>query len=523
MNPTIQRKVGIAALIVMISILLSRVIGLFREMAIAYVGGASGLVDAYQVAFILPEILNHIVASGFLSVTFIPIFSDYLARDNETEGWHVFSAIHCVFGSFLILLIIAAIIGAPHLVQWLAPGFKDPEKIALAVRMTRIIIPAQFFFFNGGLFMAVQFAREKFAMPALAPVFYNIGIITGGLLLGPWIGIEGFAWGVLGGAFVGNFAIQYIGARKVGMRFRFNFDFRHPGLTRFIRLTLPLIVGLTMMFSTELFFKFFGSFLAPGNISGLNYSLRVMLILVGLFGQAAGVAATPYLSRLAVEKQFGEMNKLLNTTLRYLGLVIPFSALFMVLRAEIITLLFQRGNFDAADTALTANILLFLMLGAFAFAAQTVVVRCYYAMQNTLLPALLGTIAVILSIPLYWGGMILMDAAGVALAISLSAILQVSVLYLIWNKKSHNTESGRVFRFYSIMAGLAILTGGVLEPLRQLIRSHLHGSAVADSLACAIIIGALFTGLILTAGKGLGITEIAEMRKRLFARFFKHL
>ncbi|MDZ7597803.1 MAG: lipid II flippase MurJ [Desulfobacterales bacterium] len=185
------------------------------------------------------------------------------------------------------------------------------------------------------------------------------------------------------------------------MRWGFVFNLRHPDLKRYILLTLPLMVGLSMTFSTEIFMRFFGSFLPPGSIAGLNYGLRIMLLLVAFFGQAVGVAAFPFLARLAAQRKIGEMNRLLNGTLRYLALVVPFSVLLMVLRSEVVQVLFERGQFDAAATALTARVLACLLVGAFAFAAQTVVVRGYYAIQNTLFPALFGTVAVVASIPLY--------------------------------------------------------------------------------------------------------------------------
>jgi putative peptidoglycan lipid II flippase len=173
MPSSLTKKVGIAALIMMASVLLSRVIGLLRNMVIGYIGGASGAVDAYQVAFIIPEILNHVVASGFLSVTFIPIFSNYLVQNKEAEGWKVFSLIVTTFGAMLIVLIGIAFIFAPQLVALTAPGLKDTAQIASAVRMTRIILPAQLFFFLGGMLMAVQFTKERFKLPALAPLIYT--------------------------------------------------------------------------------------------------------------------------------------------------------------------------------------------------------------------------------------------------------------------------------------------------------------------------------------------------------------
>lgn len=512
MTRSIQRRVGIAAIIMMTSVFLSRVIGVFREMVIAYIGGVGGGVDAYQVAFILPEILNHIAASGFLSVTFIPIFAGYLAENRENEGWEVFSIVFTGFGCMLVLLILVSLFFTPQLISLL--GLPDEGQQVAAIRMTRIIIPAQFFFFSGGMFMAVQFAKEKFFLPALTPLFYNLGIIGGGLLLGKHIGMEGFAWGVLAGAFMGNILIQYFGARKIGMRLSFKLNPVHPDFIRYIKLTLPLMVGLTMMFSTEIFFRIFGSFLGEGSVSGLNYGFRVVMLLVGLFGQAAGVAAMPFLSRLAVEKRCQEMNDLLNTTLRYLAVVVLFSALFMVLRKEVILILFERGQFDSAATAVTAKILLFLLIGTFGFAAQTVVARGFYAMKQTVLPAVFGSIAVVVSIPLYVAGMHLMGVTGIALAISLSAILQVTLLYLIWNKRSGNREGKRVMAFYAKMILLGIGLGAVLEWLKINLYPYVNAATFMGSMKICLVIGSVFILLLLTAGYVFNIREITETIKQ---------
>jgi putative peptidoglycan lipid II flippase len=214
MTTSVFRKIGIASFIMMGSVFASRVIGLVREMAIAWAGGAKAGVDAYQIAFALPEILNHVVASGFLSITFIPIFARYVSQGKDAEGFAVFSLVFNGFGMILAAGIACAMIWAPFFVGILAPGIQDPATFDMAVRMTRIILPAQFFFFAGGLFMAVQFAREKFFIPALAPLIYNLGIICGGIFLYPYLGMEGFAWGVLAGAFAGNFVLQWAGAKS---------------------------------------------------------------------------------------------------------------------------------------------------------------------------------------------------------------------------------------------------------------------------------------------------------------------
>jgi putative peptidoglycan lipid II flippase len=280
------------------------VFGILRESTIAYIRGAGLEVDAYKFAFILPEILNHILACGFLSVTFIPIFSRYLTNENEDEGWHVFSIIMTVFGIVLSVFIVTTVLGAPTVISWLAHKRPDPEFIAMAVRMTRIILPAQLFSFAGGLLMAVQFAKGHFLFPALAPLIYNLGIIAGGVLLGPGMGMEGFAWGALAGALVGNCLLQWVGARRVGLRFHPSVNVRHPDIRKYVLLTLPLMLGLTMVFSTEIFSKIFGSFLPVGAISWVDYSWRIVMMVVAFFGQAVGVAAFPDLAKLAAGKRF---------------------------------------------------------------------------------------------------------------------------------------------------------------------------------------------------------------------------
>ncbi len=514
MAASLHKKVGIATVIMMSSVFLSNLIGLLREMVIAYIGGAGSEVDAYQISFLIPEILNHVVASGFLSITFIPIFSGYLVDNRQQRGWQVLSVVFSCFGAFLILLIVIAGIFTDPIVSLVAPGLQDPVLKAGVIRMTRIIMPAQFFFFGSGLFMAVQFAKEKFAVPALSPLAYNMGIIAGGLVLGPRLGVEGFSWGVLVGA-AANFAIQWRGALKVGMKLRIAFEFRHPDLRKYVLQTLPLMLGLSMTFSREFFFRFFGSFLAAGAVAGINYGLRIMLIPVALFGQAVGTASFPFMARLVAEKKIAQLNELLNTTLRYISLVIPVSVLLMVLRHEVVRILFQRGRFDASATALTAEILVYLLIGAFSLTAYTIVPRAYYAMKDTLFPAIYGTATVILSIPLYYFGMQLFGARGVALALSLSGIMQVAVLYALWNRRSHNAGGRQVYLIYGKMTLLAAVMGVFLAWFRSAALGGIDSASLAGSLAICMIMGAVFTLILLAAGYGLKIREITDMVARL--------
>jgi putative peptidoglycan lipid II flippase len=489
----VYQKIGIATLIMMASIFLSRVMGYVRELVIAAVAGADASVDAYRVAFVLPEILNHILASGFLSVTFIPIFSTYLVKDDEAGAWRIFSIILTTFGAFLVLLIIIGMGFATQLVPLLALGRTDADFLEMAVRMTRIVLPAQFFFFSGGILMAVQFAQERFLVPALAPLIYNLGIICGGLILGPRLGVEGFAWGALVGAFGGNFVIQILGARKVGLRFYLQFDWKHKELRRYILLTLPLMLGLTMIFSMEIFSKFFGSYLRAGGIAWLDYAKIIMMMLVAFFGQAVGVASYPFLARLAAQQQWDQMNRIFNTVLRHLAaLVIPASVLMFVLRSEIVRVLFERMAFKPEDTRMTALALGGLLLGAVAICSQTVVNRGFYAMQNTLLPAVYGTLAVIASLPIYWLGLKMYGLLGVALAISVSALIQVAVLFAAWNRHSGNKGSHQVYGTFFKTAVAGILLGIVLWLARWYLVQWIDPASFSGSVLIILVLGSLF-------------------------------
>jgi putative peptidoglycan lipid II flippase len=516
--PSIFKKIGVASFIMMASVFASRVIGLVREMAIAWAGGADAGVDAYQIAFALPEILNHVVASGFLSITFIPVFARYITRGDEKQGFEVFSLVFNGFGLILVTGIATGIIWTPFFVHLLAPGITDPATFALAVRMTRIILPAQFFFFAGGLFMAVQFTKEKFFIPALAPLIYNLGIICGGVFLYPHIGMEGFAWGVLGGAFAGNFLLQMAGAARQGLRFRFYINFFHPDFIHYVKITLPFMVGLTVTFSTEILMKLFGSFLPTGHIAAMNYALRIMFILVGFFGQAIGMASYPFMAGIAAAGDMDRLNHIINQTLKFIFLVIPFSVLFIVLRYEIVMILFQRGAFDAHATHLTANILPFFMAGAFAFSAQTFVARGFYALENTLYPAVVSTLCMLAGLPVIYGCMKVFGVTGVASGLSLTVIVSSFALYGSWNRKTRNPGDTGVYLFLVKLSLASLVMGGILSGIHQMLTRLMPPTAFVPAMIICIVTGLVFLMLMPVAARLLRIPEIMTFYEKTARR-----
>jgi putative peptidoglycan lipid II flippase len=223
------------------------------------------------------------------------------------------------------------------------------------------------------------------------------------------------------------------------------------------------------------------------------------------------VASYPFLARLAAENKIAEMTRLINETLKYLALVIPFAALLIVLRSEIILILFQRGKFNTDSTALTSQVLGWLLLGAYGFAAQTVVVRGFYALKNTLLPAIYTTVAVVLSLPLYALGLNLYGASGIAMAIALSVILQVWVLYAVWTRRHGASRDGGVYRTILTMVLISLPLGLLLNIIKSLILRGIDAGTWAGCLLICLIIGTIFLVILLGMGYGLKLSPINEL------------
>jgi putative peptidoglycan lipid II flippase len=453
----------VASAIMMTSVFLSRVLGIVREMVLAFHGGTRSEMDAYVASFLLPEIVNHLLAGGFMSVTFIPILQGQFIQQRRDLAWKTFSNL-ITTGSLVILVVTGlCMVYTENILGLMGRHITDPQQLALTARMTRIILPAQIFFYWGALLMAVQYAEKRFFIPALAPLVYNAGIILGGVLLSSWLGIEGFAWGVLIGSFLGNFVVQAWGARSSGLRFSLRVDLSDPDLRTYVWVTLPLVVGLGMQFSNEVFFRYFGSFLGPGSLASLNYSLRTMMALVAIFGQAFGVAAFPFLSQYVAEKRYREMNTLLFSMISKVAVVmVPFSLLMMVLSKEILAVLLQRGRFTAASTAATAPVLTMYCIGAFGLAATNMVSRGFYAVQNTVLPMVVSSLAALCSLPLYWAFLQLNGAQGIALVGSLFMMVQFVVLVGMWTRRYQGaTELSQLLRTLGNILLISAAGGGL--------------------------------------------------------------
>ncbi|HEX9192078.1 MAG TPA: murein biosynthesis integral membrane protein MurJ [Candidatus Deferrimicrobiaceae bacterium] len=453
------RQMGRAAALMMASVFLSRILGYARDAVIAYQHGATPETDAYFVAFTIPDFLNYLLAGGSLSITFIPIFARCLAEGREEEGFRSFSAIATVMGIAMIFFIVLGEFLAARIIPLIAPGF-PPGQVAAAARLTRIVLPAQIFFYIGGLLMAVQYARKQFFLPALAPLVYNLGIIAGGLLMGREHGMAGFAWGVVAGSFLGNFILQLYGARRGGLPFSPRIDLSDPGFREFVRLSIPIMLGFSLVVVDEWTTRVFGSFLLAGAITWLNNARRLMQVPVGIFGQASGVASYPFLAGLAAQGRKEELWEALSVTLRWVFLVSAgVAAMGFVLSREAVLLVYQRGAYTIDDTLRTAEALSAFCLGIPFWCAQAIVARGFFAMRDTWTPTLAGTAAWVVTLPAYYFLQQSLGVFGLALASTGGILLYAGALYGILMRRTVGRRGAADLAEYGKLAAAAVLSG----------------------------------------------------------------
>lgn len=512
---SVNRRIAQSAGIVMASVLASRLLGFLREWTVAHQVGSNALTDAYYAAFTLPDFLNYLVAGGSLSLTFIPVFAKYAAENREEEGWHVFSTVISVMGLVLVGLVVMAEILAPQLVALLAPGF-DPAEKARVVFLTRLMLPAQICFYLGSILSAVQYAKGQFVVPSMAPVIYNLGIILGGVLLSSRLGIMGFAVGVLGGATVGNFLLQVYGAGRAGARFAPNFDLRHPGFRLFVKLTIPIMLALSLVFADDWIVRWFGSYLQPASITWLSYAKTLMRVPLGVVGQAVGVASFPFLAQLYSEKKIDELNRTLNSTLKALILLlVPISALTIAQSSPLVYFVFSHTRLRAPDLAATASTLAFFSLGMSAWGIQNILARGFYAARDTLTPAVVGTALTFLNLPVYWLLVRHSQHLGLALASSCGIIAYTVVLFVLLNRRLRNPEAGSLVAFFlkvCLASGLAALA---CSGLARWLEARLAWQTTGGAFLLLVVVSAVGFFLTGTFAKLLRVRELDAYLKRV--------
>ena len=507
-DSTIHRRIIQSTGIVMASVLLSRFLGFLREWTVAHQVGSNAITDTYYAAFTLPDFLNYLIAGGSLSITFIPVFAKYVAEKREDEGWRVFSTVVTFMGLVLVALVLVGEIFAPQLVSVITPGFSPAEKQRV-IFLTRLMLPAQICFYEGSILSAVQYAKGQFVVPSLAPLIYNFGIIFGGILLSPRIGITGFAVGVLGGAIIGNLLLQIYGAGRAGAQFAPSLNIIHPGFWLFLKLSIPIMLALSLSFTDDWIIRWFGSYLQPASITWLSYAKTLMRVPLGIIGQGVGVASFPILAQLYSEKKYDDLNRLLNSTVKALiFLLIPISALTIAQSSPLVHLVFTHTRLREPDFQATAATLCYFSLGMFAWGAQNILARGFYATHETITPAVVGTAITVLNLPVYWWLVRREQHLGLALASSIGITAYAAILFFLLCRRTKNHDAGSLLWFLSRVTAMSVIVGFVCFRLTEWLKQFIPWQTVGRAFIVLVLVTSVGTLLLLLLAKLFRIREM---------------
>src|ERR1700729_2900622 len=426
-RPSHQHSAFSATLLLMTAVMLSRVIGYVREAYIAYAFGAGPATDAYVAAFTLPDWLNYIVAGGTASITFISIYTRFLAEKRERDAQVTFSIIITVMTTVLIAGTVIAEIFTPQFAAWMFHGF-PPAQMQLCVHLTRILLPAQIFFYVGGVVSAVLLSRRLFLFPAFGPLLYNAFIILGGVVLSHRLGIASLAYGALIGSIVGPFLINAIGAARIGTGYRPSFDVRNPAFREWVRLSIPLMLGVSLVTADDWILRHYASS-GIGDIARLNYAKRLFAVPIAVLGQATGQASLPFFARLFNEKRLKEFATTVNDSVYRVAAASFLATGWMMAAAfPLIDLVYRRGRFLISDTQTTAVYFFWFSLSLALWSAQGLYARAFYAAGDTLTPMVAVTVITTASLPVYsilfhaYGGIGLAFASDIGIAANLLAL-----------------------------------------------------------------------------------------------------
>jgi len=428
----------------MATFLVSRLLGLLRDVVIGAQFGTSGNYDAYVAAFRIPDIIYTLIAGGILVSAFVPTFTGYLAKEDRSGAWRMASAvINLVTLTLIAAALIAAVFAEPIVRYLLAPGF-TPEAQALTVQLMRLLLIPPIIFGVSGVVMGILYAHQSFWLPGLAPSMYNLGIIFGAIVLAPFLDVFGLAIGAILGALL-HLLIQMPGLRRVGAQYSTRLAVRDPGVQEVIRLMLPRIFGVAVVQVNFLVATSLASLLGAGAVSALWYAWRVMLTPQAVVAQSVATAAFPTFADQYVRGQLQQLRSSLAATVRsILFIAIPAAIGLLVLSTPIVQLLFERGQFTSTSTALVAAALSAFALGLIGHSGVEILARAFYALHDTKTPVWLGVLALGINLALSVALIDTLQVTGLALANTIAVSIEMVLLIVVIRRRLGGLDDRRV-------------------------------------------------------------------------------
>lgn len=513
LHPSHTHTAFAATLLLMAAAAASRVIGLVRIKYVAWLLGAGSAADAYNSAFMLPDKLQYFLIGGASSIVFVTMLSRYHDQGRWEEGQRAMAVILSTMGLVLGVAIVAAEFLAPLYVHTFLPGFsKDPATANLCIRLTRILLPAQLFFLAGGVFSAVLLARKQFALQAVTPLIYNIGIILGGVFLAHELGASSLAIGAVAGALIGPFLLNAIWAHRAGMRFRFILDFHNPGLREWVGLSVPLMLGVSLVSADNWIIYYFASH-NGGAVTLLNYAKQFFNAPVAL-GQAAGAASLPFLASLFTRRDVAAFSNAVNTAVsRILAFSLLLSAFMLAMGYPLLDLILRGGAFHRADSHRMAVYFSIFSVSLCLWAAQAIYARAFYAAGNTVLPMIASTLVTAVTIPIYWWLYHTYGPIGLPFASDIGILLQTVTLAILLHKKRMVSIAQLEYPELARSLAAGFVAFCVLFALRHLISGRTRLVEFALLVLATLLWIAVSTAVLKATGSRLPSQLLRRLRK----------
>jgi putative peptidoglycan lipid II flippase len=518
---TDNRQIARAAGTVMAAFVLSNLIGLVRQILVSNAFGTSISIDAYNAASTYPDLIFSLIAGGALASAFIPTITNFLAKGDRRNAWFLSSAIaNLVFLTLSFVSLISAIYAPWIIANILSPKF-SPEQQALTSQLLRILLIAPAIFGVSGLLMGILNAHQVFLWPALAPTMYWLGMIFGVLFLSPSMGIYGLAWGAIMGSIL-HLGIQVPALLRLpGRRYYASLGIHFPAVREVGRLMVPRLLGIGAVQLNFVVNTIIATGQPVGSLTAIKYAWAIMTMPQVVIAQAIAIAALPTFSAQVARGEYGEMRNSLSATLRgVLLLSIPATFGLIILRAPIISALFERGEFDAHSTELVAWALLWYTTGLIGHSVVEIVSRAFYAMHNTLTPVLVSVGAMSLNIvfSLVFSNLFIrigwQPHGGLALANSLATTLEMFALLALMSRRLKGINASNILQAgWQTLASTLVMALGI----------YLWLSATRNQPAWLIALGGILIGALLFVGFALliGNQEIRSIGRELSRRAFR--
>jgi putative peptidoglycan lipid II flippase len=518
-----------AAGIVGLAVLCSRVLGLAREMIFAALFG-SRLMDAFTMAFRIPNLLRDLFAEGALSTAFVTTFSRTTALSGDQAAWQLANKVATLAVIVLSAIVILGVASAHWLVAVMAPGF-DPEKAALTVTLTQVMYPFILLVSLAALVMGMLNAKNVFGIPAMASSFFNLGSIISGVLLGWWLDSSFGAKAMMGlaiGTLIGGslqFVVQLPALRRVGYHFHLDFQWRDPGVKQIMRLMGPSVIAAATTQVNVLINSVFASELGDGPTFWLSAAFRLMQLPLGLFGVALGTVALPLLARMAATGNMESFRSELSRGMR-LGFILTIpSAIGLIMLAEpIMSLLYQHGRYTAHDASEAAGALRFYALGLSGYAALKVLVNAFYAVDRRKTPMIVSLIAVCLNLILNWVFTYHLGWGhrGLALSTSCIATSNFLLLYILMRNHLGRLESASMLGMLAKLVIPALVLAAICWGGLQLFFTDWPTQGLLPKLGGLAVVISVGAAAFFFCAMALGITELREIahavKRRLLRR-----